>query len=69
MIFVTSWFQLKVLPSDSLEEGQGHEATGRSQEVSGRSQEVSGRSQTTLRYVLGLPIGYIGENTMLALLD
>ena len=50
MIFVTSWFQLKVLPSDSLEEGQGHEANGRSQEVSGRSPKVSGRSKTTLRY-------------------
>ena len=49
-IFVTSWFQLKVLPSSSVEEGQGHEASGRSQEASGRSQEVSGRSQTTLRY-------------------
>ncbi|XP_059932426.1 RAD52 motif-containing protein 1-like [Gadus macrocephalus] len=45
----TRIINLKVLPSDSLEEGQGHEASGRSQEVSGRSQEVSG-SQTTLRY-------------------
>ncbi|XP_030197392.1 RAD52 motif-containing protein 1 [Gadus morhua] len=46
----TRIINLKVLPSDSLEEGQGHDASGRSQEVSGRSQEVSGRSQTTLRY-------------------
>ncbi|XP_030198098.1 RAD52 motif-containing protein 1-like [Gadus morhua] len=58
----TRIINLKVLPSDSLEERQGHEASGRSQEVSGRSPKVSGRSKTTLRYRCLLELSFPQHN-------